>query len=168
MKLNRSKKALLILSTYFTILLTMKLSEKDYDVEYNDNYEIGCDDIYATCNDKKIYIGDESYIESIRDICSNNIYIIDSRDANEPDMKICSSYSIINNKEKSEILDLLLKYESDYPSDWNRTKESMYNEWIIHNICYFISIKRERTETVDLDNKDENKFNSKVLYKILK
>lgn len=167
MKLNDKKKVLLLLSTYLTLLLIPKVKAKSHDMQLNDNYEIGCEDIYATYNNRKIYISNESYIYNIIDNDSDGIYIIDSRNANNPDMKICNSYKIRSKELKNEIIDLLLKYEEDYPSKWDRTKESMYNEWVIHNICYWFSLKKESTKAVDLDNEDEDKYDSKILYKIL-
>ena len=89
---------------------------------------------------------------------SNDIYIIDDRKSLNPDMAICDSHKIRDKKFMNEIIDLLLEYEKENPSNWNRTKESMINEWIMHNISYDLDFKRESTERVDLDNKDEKKY----------
>ena len=34
------------------------------------------------------------------------------------------------------ILNLLLEYEKNDPSDWYRSFRSMKDEWLMHNFCY--------------------------------
>ena len=43
----------------------------------------------------------------------------------------------------------------------------MQNEWIVHNICSNMFIKRSSTNDVDLNNGDENIYNSKIVGKML-
>lgn len=156
--LDRNKKAFLILSTYILILFSPKKVNKDYDVICNNDYCIASNEPYASYKYGNIYIGDIEYIKSIVDNDSNNIYIIDDRKSLNPDMAICNSHKIKDINFMNEIIDLLLKYEKEYPSNWNRTKESMIKEWIVHNIFYDFDFKRDSTERVDLDNKDEKKY----------
>ena len=70
-------------------------------------------------------------------------------------MSVCNSYNFNKNEDINTIINLLLEYEKQNPSEWNRTFKSMKNEWIIHNICYFLNIQKSRTEQVDFDNSDE-------------
>jgi len=160
-KMSKNKKTLLILSTCLVVLTTSKTKASEINITYNDNYGLN-NDIFATYNGRDIYIGDKDYILEIMDIESDNIYVIDDRNSKDPNIKIMNSYSI-RNIDISNILDILIEYENIYPSDWNRTKKSMFNEWIIHNICYDLNIKTESTESVDLDNIDENKYNHIII-----
>lgn len=156
--LDRNKKVFLLLSMYILILFSPKKVNRDYDIRCNSDYCITSDEPYARYKDGSIYIGDIEYIKSIVDSNSNDIYIIDDRKSLNPDMAICDSHKIRDKKFMNEIIDLLLEYEKENPSNWNRTKESMINEWIMHNISYDLDFKRESTERVDLDNKDEKKY----------
>lgn len=60
----------------------------------------------------------------------------------------------------------LKKYENDNPSRWDRTEISMIIEWLIHNYLYDIRMYQEHTESVDLNNEDENvlKLINKIVY----
>ena len=157
-KLDKNKKAFILLSTYLIILTTPKVKSQTYDISINEEYKIYSSEPYARYSDGNIYIGKKSYIDKIRDDETNDIYIIDDRNNINSNMSICNSYEIKNNKLKSDILNVLLKYEEEYPSRWNRTKNSMLIEWIVHNYCYNLTFRRESTQHVDLDNKDEKKY----------
>ena len=58
----------------------------------------------------------------------------------------------------NKILDILLNYEREYPTDWDRTKDAMLREWITHNVLYDFSFQTNRTKEVDLDNNDEKVY----------
>ena len=166
-KLDKKKKAFILLSTYLIILTTPKVKSQTYDISINEEYKIYSSEPYARYSDGNIYIGKKSYIDKIRDDTTNDIYIIDDRNNINPNMSICNSYEIRDNKLKSNILDVLLEYEKEYPSRWNRTKSSMLLEWIAHNYCYNLTFRTQSTQHVDLDNKDEKKY-SLLLPKMLK
>ena len=40
---------------------------------------------------------------------------------------------------------------------WNRTLDSLVDEWRFHNLAYFCGIKRIRTADCNFDNADEGK-----------
>jgi len=131
---------------------------KDNRVTYNSNYEYNSESPYAFYRNGKIYICNDKIIESIRDDSTNDIYVIDQRNGIDPNLKICNSYEINNPVEMNRILNVLLEYEREYPSNWNRSLTSMRREWLAHNICYYFDVEKYRTAEVDLNNKDENKY----------
>ena len=154
MKLSAKKKAILLITSYLVILLTPKLTrEKKDTITYNDEFNIRYNHLYATYNDRDIYIGHKYYIEMM-DKNNKDIYIIDERASKNPDLSVCNSYKY-RLKMIKEITKILMEYEEKYPSKWDRTYESLIREWIIHNICYFLNLETTRTEQVDLDNSDE-------------
>ena len=151
--MNNEKKALLLLWTYIVIFLTPKTKQtKDNGhIVYNDNY-LKAETPYATYNSKDIYI-----VDDLQEITTDNtnIYIIDNRDEQDPNISIYNSYQFKRLDDIDNILNLLIEYEHQYPSNWHRTLKSMKNEWLIHNICYFFNIQKSRTEQVDFNNDDE-------------
>ena len=157
-KLNKKKKIILILSSCLVILNAPKIKADESSYIVSKDYEIGSSIPFATYNDSNVYIGDQDFIYSIRDDKTNDVYILDQRDANDPSMSVINSYEIRKTKEMEKIIQVMLEYEELYPSKWNRTKNSMLIEWIMHNICYDINYKRERAEKVDLNNGDELKY----------
>ena len=157
-KLDKRKKAFLLLATYLIILFTPKFKKEQNKVAYNNNYQIAEDNKFATYNNYNIYICNDEYINKINDDNSNNIYIVDHRYEENPNIRIYNSYRIKCTKEILEILKILLEYENRYPTDWYRTIESMKNEWITHDICYSLGIEIVRTGEVDLDNNDEENY----------
>ena len=154
--MNRNKKAFILLSTYLVILFAPKNNKPQYSI--NDNYEYHSKKEFASYSNGKVYISNDSIIKRLYDYESNNIYIIDQRGISNPNMEICYSHNINTLKEKKEIISILLEYEKKYPSNWDRTYNSMLNEWIIHNICYKLGIKIDHSISVDLDNADENTY----------
>lgn len=142
-----------------------------YEHIYNPNYTITEEEPYfATYSNGRIYIGTQSEINAIKDqISKNDIIVYDERDGNDPNMKIVSSYKISDKDIRNEILEVLLVYEELYPSEWNRTIESMRLEWLIHNISHTFNYKTDHANDVDLDNDDQEKYeNVKILNKLLK
>lgn len=109
-----------------------------------------------------VYIGDESFLKSISNIGVNDILVLDARDDEDPNMKVYSSYLINNPNIQNEILKILIDYEEENPSLWDRSIKSMQREWYVHNLMAMLSYKKERTMDVDFNNDDEEK------YKILK
>ncbi len=146
------KAKLLLLVTTYSVLFNSMFSKKAYadEIEYNDNYHYLSSEPFAYYNDKKIYIG--HYADRTDE---SNIYIIDERGLRDSDLKICDSYKIVSIKEMKGIIDILCEYENNYPSNWNRSKESMLLEWVAHNLCYYLDIEAHRSGDVDLNNADE-------------
>lgn len=83
-------------------------------------------------------------------------------------MIICSSCEIKDKDIRNDILEVLCCYEEMYPSDWDRTIESMRFEWLCHNMAYYVNYKVDDSSEVDLNNSDESKYNSKVLSRIFR
>ncbi len=159
---NRIKKALFLIATYFTVILTANANSdsKNTHFPYNET-STHIIDPYATYSNGAVYISDEDTIRSII-IDSDDIYIVDYRNCKDPNMSICNSYKVTSKEQICEIIDIILEYEKQNPSNWYRTKESLYNEWIIHNTSYQFGILKSRSGNVDLDNRDE------IVYKFLK
>ena len=162
MKLNKSKKAFILLSTYLVFLFVPKIKNNKKDITYNSEYTYHSQIPYATYSNGNVYIADSETIENIFQD-NNDVFIIDTRYENNSDIGICNSYKVTSNKEQREIIDIILQYEKTYPSNWNRTYESMMNEWDAHNICYYLGINRTSTHEVNFDNYDQDKYDSKVL-----
>ena len=107
----------------------------------------------------KIYIGNKQYLESIKNVTEDDILILDQRNLKNPNIRIYNSYLIDDVAIMDYVIDYLLEYEKNNPSNWNRTKVSMRREWLFHNMAYKVNVDRERTQHLDLDNADETKYN---------
>ena len=108
-------------------------------------------------------------IANNQSIGKNDVVIIDYRDdPNNPNMQVRDSTKITDKDAIYGIIDILVKYEDKYPSNGNRSEDSLYSEWIWHNRMNSVSqitdpIKvtngwKNRTQHVDLDNNGENIF----------
>lgn len=136
---------------------------------YEEGYEILAEDegAYGKYDDGLIYIGDREYIkELINNVAEGDVLVIDKRLTNDPDMQIIDSYRITDEDDIKDILNCLLEYENNNPTTWNRTLSSMVTEWKVHNFLYSVNYKRYRTDDVDLNNEDENLYNSIILKKL--
>ena len=134
------------------------ISRKYY---FNDEeYEILAD--YTISNGKKIIISKSFPQGYVRENSDNTIFVVDSRYDKDPDMVICDSYKVSNLKTMREILLVLKEYEKDDPSEWDRSINSMINEWVLHNIGYSFGYKRESTIDTDFNNSDEESYTIKL------
>lgn len=152
---NKQKKAILLLYTYIIMLLSPKVNAAR-KIIYNKEYNITHDSLYASFNEKNVYIGKTE--NNNHNASSKNIYIYDNRNKDNPNMTIYNSYKITNIVDMLKLLQILTAYESEYPSEWNRSINSMLIEWIVHNICYYLEFEQNRTKEVDLDNAEEIKY----------
>lgn len=109
----------------------------------------------------RIFVGSFEYIRSIvpKD---GDILVVDQRDEKDPNYKIINSYKVVNPAVRKEIIDALLCYEEVNPSFWNRSEESMFNEWTIHNIMHDLNYQTYRSCDVDLNNSDEKVYSLKL------
>lgn len=158
------KKDLIILLLTLSIYSTYKSITK-----YEPNYEVldEKEDAYAKYEDGLVYIGNEDYIEClIGNVNEGDVLVIDKRLSDDPDMQVVSSYRITDQDDIKDILGCLLEYESEYPTCWNRTMDSMVTEWEVHNFLYRLLFQRYRTDDVDLNNEDEKVFNNIVLRRL--
>jgi hypothetical protein len=83
-------------------------------------------------------------------------------------MVIRNSYNINDKDIRNDILEVLCIYEEMYPSNWDRSIESMRFEWFCHNAAYYVNYKVDDAYEVDLNNNDESKYDSKVLRRIFR
>ncbi|MGM9551114.1 MAG: hypothetical protein ACI3XA_02550 [Clostridia bacterium] len=84
--------------------------------------------------------------------------VIDYRGMSDPNMQIRCSYRADNPDIRKCVLDILLKYEENHPSRWERTYNSMNSEWYMHNMAYDVGYDIERSKHVDFNNNDEIKY----------
>lgn len=124
---------------------------------------------YASYQKKDIYIGKEKHLKKLDpEIRKKSILIVDERTRDDPNMKIINSHKIRSKKEMASIAEVMHEYNEDYPSDWERSTESIINEWEVHNICSDMSFMPSHTDDVDLNNADEPIYRSKILSKVLR
>ena len=109
-------------------------------------------------NSGTIYIGNQTYLNRIKNLNDDEILVLDARREVDPDIKIYDSYKINDDDIMEEIIESLLLYEEKYPTKWDRSKNSMFREWIVHNIMYELKYKVDDSMHVDLNNKDEKKY----------
>ena len=164
---NRRKKAFALLVIYSLIIFKLN-SRRNIKVNYNEEYDKYSEGCFACINDKNIFIVEDK--DGAYD--DNNIYVIDSRYDNDPNMIVYNSYKIKSLDEIKEILKILKEYERQYPSEWERSILSMEYEWIVHNLAYYLNIYPDSSKDVDLNNADEGvlipKFEDKIKEKILR
>lgn len=162
--MKKSKKRLFLVSAF---ILLIGYYSKDYKYKKN-NYKIVDGNFYATYSDGLVYIGDEDFLNNIT-ASEYDVLVCDSREnTKNPDMIIYNSYLIEDKDKRNEILEIICEYEKCYPSNWNRSIESMRLEWYMHNLSYFLNFRKDRTTDVDFDNDDEKKYDKILLRKVLK
>jgi len=165
-KVNRKK----ILIYLYTLLILFNFSNKEKLREKN---EIDTTkELYGqtvTYSNGNIYFCDSVIIANeLSKICDEtDVVIIDQSYLKDPNIKILSSYKIINPVEMEEVLKIIKQYSNQKDTNWDRSIESMYNEWLVHNICSNFSIRNDRTNDVDLNNADEEVYKSKIISKLL-
>ena len=164
---KKIKKKLLAVSAALVLLTTYGSIEHDYNPQYQIIDEQPCGP-FGCYSCGYIYIGSKSYLASLTDINENDILVEDQRFSSDPNMKIYSSYRIDDRDLRNEILEVLCRYEECYPSPWDRTIESMRLEWLMHNYSYFFNHETNRTEDVDLNNKEEEYYDNPILRRIFK
>ena len=154
--MKKKYKNLIIASSIVLLSLPLTFKNRSYNpkitvIEQSDEQSFG------TYSNGTVYIGTEEEINSIKDkVNPEDILIYDERDKIDPNFKILDSYRITSPEERNEILLLLEEYEKLYPSKWNRTLESLRNEWEIHNILYNFNFQLNHTTDVDLNNLHES------------
>ncbi len=123
---------------------------------------------FACYSQGRIFIGNRRFLIGLKDLKEGDILVLDQRNNSDPNMKIISSYEINDKDVRNEILEVLCRYEEMYPSDWDRTIESMRLEWLMHNLSYDFNNQQHRTRDVDLNNDDERYYDNWFLNLILK
>lgn len=163
---KKDKKKILLLAGASCVIL----AAYPYKHIYHPNYEILGDDVepFAKCSCGYVYIGDEEYLDNLKNLNPTDVLVLDERHTEKPNMSVYHSYNIKNKEVRNEILEIMCYYESLDPSEWNRTIESMRLEWYLHNVGYYLNYQVDRTEQVDLDNKDEDKYKSEFVRRMLR
>ena len=89
----------------------------------------------------------------------HDIFIVDDRDADDPNMQIIASHRIWRGSHKREIAELMLRFERENRgvNRWERTVKSIVTEWNLHNFAYRLFYKRSHTADCDFNNADEGK-----------
>lgn len=139
-----------------------------HDHKYETNYEILDDIAYARYEDGNIYIGNEAYINSLTDICENDILVVDERNSADSNFKIINSYRITDKDIRNDIICVICEYNNEYPCDYYRSIESMRLEWFIHNVSYNLHYEVDRSRDVDFEISEEDAYDNKVLSKLFK
>ena len=152
----------LVYLTAFIITLSLHMFS-----EPPQEYEILEDSpAFARYSGGLVYIDDNRNGECL--LQEGDVLVLDQRNSKDPNIKICDSYKIKSYKERKEILEILCLYEDCFPTEWDRSLESMLLEWNMHNKSYFFDYERKSSTDVDLNNADEEKYDSVVLQKLLK
>ena len=131
----KMKKLICCLSS---ILIILTYNEKITSKEENHIIEIEeeCDMEYTYENGHIYFCTSDLELEKLCETCEEtDVIVLDQRINVDPNMKIIKSYKINNQKEMIQILEVIKQYCNNHKSNWNRSIESMYNEWKIHNIC---------------------------------
>jgi len=158
---NQFKRKLATIGVFIALTAGyLGITEPHYDA----SYEILEDDpAFAKCSCGTVYIGNKEFLQSIPD-GEDVVLVEDLRNRrDDPNMKIYHSCRFSNRDDRNTILEILQCYEELDPSEWDRSIESMRLEWFMHNLFYNFRVEEIRTEDVDLDNNDEEKFQQKIL-----
>ena len=153
-----------------TIAALSMIGYFSYDYHYTPNYEIIMEDSKAFARYSKglVYIGHKKFLSNLKNVKEEDILVLDERNNNDPNMCVFSSYLIDDKNVRNEILEILLEYEQEYPSNWDRTIDSMRIEWFMHNLLYFFNYETKRTTDVDLNNNNEEIYDLPIIKKIIK
>ena len=106
-----------------------------------------------------VYVVTEDELTIMEEREKNVVVIIDKRTDRDPNMQIQDSYRITKKKQKQEIAQLMLDYNTVNPVSpaWNRTLDSLVKEWGIHNNVYKTGLFQSNTADCDFNNEDEGK-----------
>ena len=161
-KLKQKLCLLLATITVFCYSPRRAQSETISNKRYFDNEEYEILANYLCSNGKEVIISRSFPQDYIRENCDDTIFVIDSRYDADPDMVICNSYKVSDLKTMKEVLTILKEYEDNNPTKWDRSINSMINEWILHNCGYYLGYKRGSTIDTDFNNSDEESFILKI------
>lgn len=97
--------------------------------------------------------------EAKRALERGEIAVYDDRFCGNPSFQILRSCEVRKKRLKREVLQALIAYDRERPSDppWQRTLPSLEREWLAHNFAYRVGFLRSRARDVDLDNHAEGK-----------
>ena len=104
----------------------------------------------------KLYIVSTKVDRDVQSAGENDYFAVDRRDKKDPEFVVMSSYRADTDAVIRQLCQLLLDHESAYPTEWNRTLESLVQEWKIHNLAYSLNYKIDHSADVNLNNADED------------
>lgn len=168
-KLKRAlKKTLLILLSSTIICNTYNKMKKNYSSP-DINPEYNGTNYFATYSQGKVFICSKDNEESVSRLCSEkDLIVLDERDEEDPNMVVLKSYSVNDVFTMKEVLNIMLTYEHINPSNWDRTYESMRNEWMCHNLSYMCNYHTDRTADADFNNLDEDIYKDINVIRLIK
>ena len=106
--------------------------------------------VYIFVNvDAKFFENEENRPEDFNS--KTDIMIGDFTDAMNPNMYAYQAHKI-SKKHREKIIKIMLQYDQDFDTPWNRTEDSLLLEWEEHH-KYRIS---ESAKNIDFDNNEEN------------
>lgn len=119
---------------------------------------------YSTYHRGNVYIGSSYFLDSL-DVSEDDILIEDHRYSANPSFCIRDSYKIKSSAQRYQIIDGIIAYENEYPSNWDREndRDALEAEWEVHNICYGLNLAENHTKDVDLDNRDKNIYEKTLI-----
>ena len=156
-----------LVATAFSIF-SVSILKSDY--VYQPQYEILNEvdnDAFASYENGLIYIGDSSFINSLDHVNENDILVVDNRNTDKSSIQVVSSYEITDKDIRNDIICVIDEYLKLYPSDFDRSIESMRLEWLVHNILYGVNYEVDRTRDVDFETNEEDLYSNYVLTKLL-
>lgn len=118
-------------------------------------------------NAQRIYENINEFVDSNDYICGD--FRVDNPNSedgeNNPTVRVYDSYKA-NEDVMFAICSKLVIYETDHPSDWKRSVNSMVREWKAHNLAYIVPTTRGSTKDVDFDlNSEDTVFLYNYQYK---
>lgn len=160
---------LLLTATTLTLISPYTKKARVYNLNYSINSSYHYQDTTvpfakSTCGD--IYIINEEIEDVYKPPTKDAIVIIDETKDNDPNIRIKQSCNINDANQMMEVLEIVKRYNELYPSGWERSIDSMMNEWEVHNILSRINYMPKHTDHVDLNNDNEKTYDHKVLTKI--
>jgi hypothetical protein len=165
--MTKKRKVKFILVALATSFIILSCENAQGYTRYNPNYKIlEGEEAYGEYSLGRVYIGNEDYINSLVQE-ENNVYVLDEREEGQ-NIKILNSYKITNRNYQTDILNIINDYEEKYPTEWDRSIETMITEWNAHNFCYNIHYRRDHTTDVDFENSEEEFYQRKILKRIFK
>ena len=169
-KINMKKRSKVIITSLSLAVLLGVYYNIDYN--YNPSYKIigqmNSIKPFATYSKGNVYILKKKNQIKRLNLQEDDIVIIDERDGDNPNMQVISSYTVTDKNVRNEIILIMQEYNTKYPSNWNRTNESLRLEWYVHNLLYNLNYKHDHTTDVDFDNNDEEEFNKPFFNHLLK
>lgn len=124
-----------------------KIYSYPYSIDIENNGEETSGVLYVITSDVNI---------SAQSAGENDYFALDRRDAADPEFVVYDSYRAQSDKLIRRLCRILLNHEEAHPTAWERTLDSMAEEWQMHNASYEMDYKIDHAKDVNLNNGDEN------------